>query len=155
MPGTRSATGASMPPVITTLATLDWTRPSMVGTKGCHHGIAGGTTVAGGASSIAALLLTVMSYNSLFLGTVAGFAASALLVVSVLLPSPKASEPRGVYDRTTRGIRIYLATPRLRGLLALNLAAAAAGAMGAAGSAGETYIGMMRENVLLIVNALK
>jgi predicted MFS family arabinose efflux permease len=75
------------------------------------------------------LLLAVMSYNSLFLGTVAGFAASALLVVSVLLPSPKASEPRGVYDRTTRGIRIYLATPRLRGLLALNLAAAAAGAM--------------------------
>jgi predicted MFS family arabinose efflux permease len=33
------------------------------------------------------------------------------------------------FDRTTRGIRIYLATPRLRGLLALNLAAAAAGAM--------------------------
>jgi manganese/iron transport system substrate-binding protein len=27
--------------------------------------------------------------------------------------------------------------------------------MGARGSAGETYIGMMRENVLLIVNALK
>lgn len=79
--------------------------------------------------TLAALLLALMSYNSLFLGTVAGFAASALLVVSVLLPSPKASEPRGIYDRTTRGIRIYLATPRLRGLLALNLAAAAAGAM--------------------------
>jgi predicted MFS family arabinose efflux permease len=70
-----------------------------------------------------------MSYNLLFLGTVIGFAASAALVVSVLLPSPKASEPRGIYDRTTRGIRIYLATPRLRGLLSLNLAAAAAGAM--------------------------
>ncbi|WP_292288943.1 MFS transporter [Marivita sp.] len=79
--------------------------------------------------TLAALLLAVMSYNSLFLGTVAGFAASALLVVSVLLPRPKPSKPRGVYDRTTRGIRIYLATPRLRGLLALNLAAAAAGAM--------------------------
>lgn len=78
---------------------------------------------------LAALLLAVMSYNSLFLGTMAGFIASALLVVSVLLPSPKPSEPRGVYDRTTRGVRIYLATPRLRGLLALNLAAAAAGAM--------------------------
>ncbi len=50
-------------------------------------------------------------------------------MVSVLLPSPKPPEPRGVYDRTTRGLRIYLATPRLRGLLALNLAAAAAGAM--------------------------
>src|SRR6056297_2029836 len=79
--------------------------------------------------TLAALLLAVMSYNSLFLGTVAGFAASAVLVVSVLLPSPKASERRGIYGRTTRGIRIYLATPRLRGLLALNLAAAAAGAM--------------------------
>ncbi len=79
--------------------------------------------------TLAALLLAVMSYNSLFLGTVAGFSASALLVVSVMLPSPKPSEPRGIYDRTTRGIRIYLATPRLRGLLALNLAAASAGAM--------------------------
>lgn len=79
--------------------------------------------------TLAALLLAVISYNALFLGTVAGFLASALLVVSVLLPSPAASTPRGIYDRTTRGIRIYLATPRLRGLLALNLAAAAAGAM--------------------------
>ncbi|WP_299845773.1 MFS transporter, partial [uncultured Jannaschia sp.] len=79
--------------------------------------------------TLAGLLLAVMSYNSLFLGTVAGFMASALLVVSVLLPSPRPSEPRGVYVRTTRGIRIYLATPRLRGLLSLNLAAAAAGAM--------------------------
>ena len=79
--------------------------------------------------TLAALLLAVMSYNSLFLGTVVGFVASAALVVSVLLPSPKPSEPRGIYDRTTRGSRIYLATPRLRGLLALTLAAAAAGAM--------------------------
>ncbi|GAB5373848.1 MAG: MFS transporter [Acuticoccus sp.] len=79
--------------------------------------------------TLAALLLAVLSYNALFLGTVAGFAASALLVMSVVLPNPKPSERRGVYDRTTRGIRIYLATPRLRGLLALNLAAAAAGAM--------------------------
>ena len=78
---------------------------------------------------LAGFLLAVVSYNSLFLGTVVGFAASAVLVVSVFLPSPKPSEPRGVYDRTTRGMRIYLATPRLRGLLALNLAAAAAGAM--------------------------
>ncbi|MEC7765105.1 MAG: MFS transporter [Pseudomonadota bacterium] len=79
--------------------------------------------------TLAALLLAVMTYNTLFFGTVAGFAASALLVVSVLIPSPKSTEPRGISDRTTRGIRIYLATPRLRGLLALNLAAASAGAM--------------------------
>ncbi len=79
--------------------------------------------------TLAALLLGVMSYNTLFFGTVAGFAASALLVVSVLLPSPEASEPRAIYDRTTRGIRIYLSTPRLRGLLGLNLAVSSAGAM--------------------------
>lgn len=79
--------------------------------------------------TLAALLLGVMSYNSLFLGTAFGFAASALLVVSVMLPSPTASQPTGIYDRTTRGIRIYLATPRLRGLLGLNLAVSSTGAM--------------------------
>jgi MFS family permease len=40
-----------------------------------------------------------------------------------------AGEPTGIYDKTTRGVRIYIATPRLRGLLALNLSVAAAGAM--------------------------
>ena len=79
--------------------------------------------------ALAAFFLMFVSYQALFIGTVIGFFGSALLVVSVILPSPKPSAPRGVYDRTTRGLRIYLATPRLRGLLSLNLAAAAAGAM--------------------------
>ncbi|MDX0802695.1 MFS transporter [Sinorhizobium medicae] len=78
---------------------------------------------------LAAALLTVVSVHSLFVGTVIGFLASAALVVSVVLSSPKTSDRRGVYDRTTRGLRIYLATPRLRGLLALNLAVSAAGSM--------------------------
>jgi predicted MFS family arabinose efflux permease len=78
---------------------------------------------------LAAILLTFVSYHALFVGTVIGFVGSALLVVSVMLPSPQPTAPKGIYDRTTRGMRIYLATPRLRGLLSLNLAAAAAGAM--------------------------
>jgi MFS family permease len=78
---------------------------------------------------LAAALLTVVSFPVLFGGTVIGFLASAALVMTVSLPSPKPAGPRGIWDRTTRGIRIYLATPRLRGLLALNLAVAAAGAM--------------------------
>lgn len=78
---------------------------------------------------LAAALLTVISFHSLFAGTVGGFLVSAALVVSVFLPSPKPSAPRGIWDRTTRGIRIYLATPRLRGLLAVNMAVAAAGAL--------------------------
>lgn len=78
---------------------------------------------------LAAGLLTVINFHSLFAGTFIGFLASAALVLSVVLPSPKAAVPRGIYDRTTRGLRIYLATPRLRGLLALNLAVACAGAL--------------------------
>lgn len=78
---------------------------------------------------LAAALLTLVSFQSLFAGTVVGFLVSAALVVSVSLPSPRPTAQRGIYERTTRGIRIYLATPRLRGLLALNVAVAAAGAM--------------------------
>lgn len=77
---------------------------------------------------LAAALLTLVDYNWLFAGTSAGFAASALLVLSVLLPKPVPTEHRKG-GRTTRGMRIYLATPRLRALLGLNLAAAAAGSM--------------------------
>jgi H+ antiporter protein len=79
--------------------------------------------------TLAALLLTVIDFHWLFGGTVVGFLCSAALVVSVDLPSPKPTERRGIYDRTTRGLRIYLATPRLRGLLALNVAVSAAGSM--------------------------
>lgn len=78
---------------------------------------------------LAAALLTVISFHGIFGGTVVGFLASAAFVVSVTLPSPKPAAPRGIYERTTRGIRIYLATPRLRGLLALNFGVACAGAM--------------------------
>ncbi|MFJ5985860.1 MFS transporter [Lentzea sp. NPDC092896] len=80
--------------------------------------------------ALAAAALAVFSFHELFLGTALGFAASALLVLSVTLPRPKPLPRRGGrYDNTTRGIRIYLATPRLRGLLAVHLAAAAAGSM--------------------------
>lgn len=79
--------------------------------------------------ALAAALLTVISYHSLFGGTVLGFLASAALVVSAVLPKAKLPPRRGIYDRTTRGTRMYLRTPRLRGLLALNLTIAAGSAM--------------------------
>ena len=79
--------------------------------------------------ALAGLLLTVMGYSWLFLGTLAGFAGSATLVALSSVPAAGAeTRERSFADRLTRGIRIYLATPRLRGLLALNLGAAAAGA---------------------------
>ena len=78
---------------------------------------------------LAAALLTLVGFPVLFGGTVIGFTASAALVLSVTLPWPKPAEGRGVWTRITRGSRIYLATPRLRALLALSFSAAAAGAM--------------------------
>ncbi len=78
---------------------------------------------------LAAALLAVIPFHWLFLGNVAGFVASALLVLSVALPAARpAVMAQGAWARTTRGLWIYLATPRLRGLLALNMAVAAAGA---------------------------
>ena len=78
--------------------------------------------------ALAALLLSVITYNLLFLGTVAGFVGSAVLVLGAAVPQAGQTTARPFMQRLTRGARIYLATPRLRGLLALNLAAAAAGA---------------------------
>ncbi|MDP2742390.1 MAG: MFS transporter [Hydrogenophaga sp.] len=78
---------------------------------------------------LAALLLTVIGFHDLFAGTVIGFLASAALVLSVALPTHASAQRRGIYDRTTRGLRIYLATPRLRGLVAVNAAVSSAGAM--------------------------
>ena len=78
---------------------------------------------------LAAALLTVVSFPVLFGGTVAGFVGSALLVVTVTLPSRTIAEPGDFWASTTKGIRIYLATPRLRGLMVMEMAVAAAGAM--------------------------
>ncbi len=78
---------------------------------------------------LAAALLTVLSFHDLFLGTVFGFLASAALVLSVTLWAPKPSPKHSVWKRTTKGLRLFFATPRLRGLLAINMAVAAAGAM--------------------------
>ena len=79
---------------------------------------------------LAAALLTVASFEVLFVGTFVGFVLSALLVVSVRLPDrAPAPEEESTWHATTKGIRIMLRTPRLRGSLALEMAVAAAGAM--------------------------
>ncbi|MCG6494346.1 MFS transporter [Kitasatospora sp. A2-31] len=80
--------------------------------------------------ALAAALLTVVTYNWLFIGTAAGFLASAALVVSAVLPRPKPVErPGGLHHKAAFGTRLYWATPRLRALLALDLVVAAAGAV--------------------------
>lgn len=78
--------------------------------------------------ALAGLLLLMISYHWLFGGTVIGFAFSAFLIWGTLLPARQRAKDRPFRARLTRGVRIYLATPRLRGLLALTLTAAAASA---------------------------
>ncbi|MGW0783627.1 MFS transporter [Streptomyces sp. NPDC002913] len=79
---------------------------------------------------LAAGLLTLISSNWLFAGTTAGFLASAALVLSVVLPKPAPPEgPGGARARAGLGLRLFRTTPRLRALLALDLAVAASGAI--------------------------
>ncbi len=78
---------------------------------------------------LAAALLTLVSFPVLFGGTVLGFVASALLVATVALPARAVGDPQAFWASMTKGVRIYLATPRLRGLMVMEMSVAAAGAM--------------------------
>ncbi|UCM88056.1 MFS transporter [Streptomyces marincola] len=86
--------------------------------------------------ALAAVLLSFVSYTWLFAGTAAGFLGSAALVAACVLPGQPAPDGadgrrRGADGRrrgAPSGVRLFLATPRLRALLGLDLAVAAAGA---------------------------
>ncbi|MWA16259.1 MFS transporter [Streptomyces sp. BA2] len=78
---------------------------------------------------LAAVALTFMSFDRLFLGTSAGFLVSALLVLSARVPNARPSAHTKAWDKAASGIRTFLTTPRLRGIMALNLVVAAAGSI--------------------------
>lgn len=80
--------------------------------------------------TLAAILLVWISFHGLFAGTALGFALSAGLILAAVFPTTVVkNRSEGLGERMLRGMHIYLRTPRLRGLLALNLCAAAGGAM--------------------------
>lgn len=78
---------------------------------------------------LAALLLALMPFGALFFGTALGFAVSALLISALTLPRPLPRGAQSLAARSVHGLRVYLATPLLRGLLALSFCAAMAGSM--------------------------
>lgn len=81
---------------------------------------------------LAAALLMVMSYTSLFAGTVGGFVFSAILVRGTAVPDISTAIATAAVPwrwRLTSGIRIMMARRELRGLVALNIAVAAATAL--------------------------
>ena len=82
---------------------------------------------------LAAALLLVVSSSTLFFGTAAGFAGSALLVLSTTLPRHPAHAVDGAPEmpfgqRARHGIVLFVRSRALRPVLALNLAVAAGGA---------------------------
>jgi MFS family permease len=82
--------------------------------------------------ALAAVALLVVSFHALFAINGVAFLCSALLVSSVTLPAaaPAVRSTVGsAWERSSFGIRRYLRVPRLRALLALNVAVAAASAM--------------------------
>ena len=78
---------------------------------------------------LAALALAVMSFNWLFVGTAVGFLVSAALVLSTRIPNAATGVPGGAWERITSGLGTFVRTPRLRGLMGLNLVVAAAGSI--------------------------
>ncbi|MFD0363049.1 MFS transporter [Nocardia sp. GCM10030253] len=78
---------------------------------------------------LAAAALSVISFHWLFVGTAVGFAISAVLVITTRIPDVGAITEGTFRDRIAVGMRIFAATPRLRGLLGLNLVVAAAGSV--------------------------
>ncbi|CAM5257268.1 MFS transporter [Streptomyces narbonensis] len=78
---------------------------------------------------LAAVALTFLSFDRLFLGTSAGFLLSAALVLSTRIPEARPSGHTRTWDKAAAGIRTFLVTPRLRGVMALNLVVAAAGSI--------------------------
>ncbi len=79
---------------------------------------------------LAAALLAWVHFHTLFMATAIGFAVSAGLILAAAFPKTRTGAHQGrLGERLMVGTRIYLRTPRLRGLLALHLCAAAGGAM--------------------------
>ncbi|MFC4375874.1 MFS transporter [Nocardia halotolerans] len=77
---------------------------------------------------LAALALSVISFHWLFVGTGIGFAVSVALVLAAHIPNA-AVGAGAITERLAAGLRLFAATPRLRGLLGLNLVVAAAGSV--------------------------
>lgn len=78
---------------------------------------------------IAAALLTLISYQNLFVGTVFGFIGSASLIAITKFPAVLASSNASFVHRLTSGTRMFWARPDLRALTALNLVVASTTAM--------------------------
>lgn len=79
--------------------------------------------------TIASVILVVAPSTALFLGTGVGFIASAALIVSAALPKTLPEDEHTVRSEITRGSRLMVSVPQLRGILTLHLALASVGSI--------------------------
>ena len=80
--------------------------------------------------TLAAILLLSLDFSSLFQLNAAAFLASALALGIVVFPANIASDRKsGIWHNVSFGVKSYLKTPRLRGLLSFNFIAALTGAL--------------------------
>lgn len=77
--------------------------------------------------TIAGFVLVFAPSSALFLGTGAGFIASAALILSAVLPKTIPGDRGSMRGELTRGVRLMTSVPQLRGALVLYLAQAAVG----------------------------
>ena len=80
--------------------------------------------------TFAALALLFISYSGLFITNAVAFLISAALIFATVLPPIQEVWRQGaMWDEISFGVRSYLKTPRLRGLLVLYMGVASASAM--------------------------
>ncbi|MBL1422245.1 MAG: MFS transporter [Alphaproteobacteria bacterium] len=80
--------------------------------------------------TLAAILLLTLDFSSLFQLNAAAFLVSAVALSIVIFPANIASDRKsGIWHNVSFGVKSYLKTPRLRGLLSFNFIAALAGAL--------------------------
>jgi predicted MFS family arabinose efflux permease len=80
--------------------------------------------------ALAGLALLFLGFTSLFIANAFAFCISAALIWMTILPASKPPEREaGIWNEISFGLRSYLRTPRLRGMLVLYLGVACASSM--------------------------
>ena len=78
---------------------------------------------------LAGMLLLVLGVKTVFVVAAVAFLASAQLVATARLPATRTARETGIWAKVRRGPLLFLKTPDLRGLLALDIVVAVATAM--------------------------
>lgn len=102
---------------------------------------------------LAVALLSVMSFHGLFAGTALGFVFSAGLVLRGRPPRTSSTSPEPWWTKATAGVRAFVASRELSGLMGANLAVAAVSSVVIVNSAPMVlgYLGRQQSEVAILL----